>query len=129
MTSRASPGEAQPAPNRPPMPAAIRVWSWGNAFCLVAFVAMAAVVPVSLPLVAIVLVAAVLQFAIGLLLLTNRNGLAEAWAAWGRSRPALIGAGSSSVALNRLQGAFAIVAAFALVVLAIWVVARLRPLV
>lgn len=114
---------------RAKLPRRIRVWSWGNGMCLVAFVVVGVVTPIYLPLVLIVLLAAGLQIAIGLELVLNWRRLADDWAAWGRDRAALIGFGSRFPAVNRLQGAVSVVVGVALIGVAGWLALTFRPLI
>jgi YD repeat-containing protein len=114
---------------RPGLPPLIRIWSWGNGACLLAFVVVGFVTPIYLPLVFIVLVAGALQIAVGVQLATNFRGTAEQWAAWGRNRSVLIGFGSRSRTVNRVQGIASVALGMALIAAAAWLALALRPLI
>lgn len=111
------------------LPAPIGLWSWGNGLCVLAFVVVGVVTPIYLPVVLIVLLAAGLQIAIGLQLAFNWGGLSDRWAAWGRGRSALVGFGSRSPEVNRLQGILSVAVGVALIAAAGWLAVTFRPLI
>ena len=92
------------AVRRPPIPPELSRWLIWNVGLLVAFIGLGIIVPSPLPMVILAGVAAVVWVHRGWTLASNRNRLAERWAAWGQSRSLFIGAGSSSVPVNRLVG-------------------------
>lgn len=116
------------ASNRPRLPKLIRYWSWGNACCMIAVILVVIVTPVYLPMVLIAVAAGLLQIVIGILVSINYAGIANEWAAWGASRSALLGFGSRSVAVNRIQGVVSVVAGIALLGGAVWLATTFHPL-
>lgn len=102
------------------LPTIVRRWSWLNGICLVALAAIVLFARSPLSVALGLTVTGLVQIAIGALLAWNINGLADEWAKWGRSRPALIGYASSSATLNRLQGAIAIAVGIGLIGWSAW---------